>query len=176
LIGAYLVHALGGTFFYLASAGASYYFFFKKDGFYPDTLSGDPKHNLKEQVKNEISYALWSIPLMAVLMMPFPLLLINGYGKVYDRVDGYGWGYLLFSIVFFLVFTDGMIYFVHRGFHHPSIYWFVHKPHHPYRHTTPFSSHSFHPLDGFGQKEFHITFSHCCFPFRSTYSLLCSSL
>jgi lathosterol oxidase len=149
--GSYLVHAIGGALFYLAIAGLSFYYFFvlRKDKYYPKTIPKD--FNIKEQVKAEIGYALWSIPWMAVLLTPFPLLLINGYGRVYERVEDYGWVYLVFSVVFFLVFTDGMIYFIHRALHLPMFYKTIHKPHHRFKHTTPFSSHAFHPLDGFSQ-------------------------
>lgn len=151
LAASYLVHCVGGILFYLASAGLSFLYFFhlRKELFYPDTLPKD--FSLKKQVINEISYAIWSIPIMAVLLSPFPLLLINGYGMVYERVEDYGWAYLFFSMFFFLFFTDGCIYFIHRALHHPMLYKRIHKPHHRYKYTTPFSSHSFHPLDGFGQ-------------------------
>lgn len=88
---------------------------------------------------------------MAILMTPFPVLVAKGYSKVYSNIDDYGWGYLLCSIPLFLFCTDMMIYFVHRGLHHPSIYRYIHKPHHTYRFTTPYSSHAFHPIDGWAQ-------------------------
>lgn len=74
----------------------------------------------------------------------------------------------LTRIYSFLVFTDYGIYWVHRTLHHPSIYKYVHKPHHkwlsmscfslqypsliiPSTVPTPFASHAFHPLDGYLQ-------------------------
>jgi len=58
---------------------------------------------------------------------------------------------IFFSVPFFLVFTDYGIYWVHRTLHHPSIYKYVHKPHHKWLVPTPFASHAFHPLDGYLQ-------------------------
>ena len=145
----YLVNAVGGMFFYLVFAGLSFWYLyvFKREQYFPPTLPID----LKLQVRQEISYACWSIPIMAVLLTPFQLLIVNGYGKVYENVDEYGWGYFLFSIPFFLLFTDMLIYFIHRALHWNIFYKYIHKPHHRFRYTTPFSSHSFHPLDGWAQ-------------------------
>jgi len=133
----------------------------KKEIYYPDTLPQD----IKKQVKIELSIALTALPFMAFVMTPFALLVSKGYSKMYYNVDDYGWMYLFLSVplclfltgIFFLeffflrVFLDMMIYFVHRGLHIPIIYQHIHKLHHTFRFTTPFSSHAFHPLDGWSQ-------------------------
>ncbi|KAG0207526.1 c-5 sterol desaturase [Mortierella sp. GBA30] len=62
-----------------------------------------------------------------------------------------GWGYIGFSIVCFLLFTDWGIYWIHRLEHHPLVYKHIHKPHHRWIVPTPFSSHAFHFLDGYLQ-------------------------
>ncbi|KAF8985047.1 c-5 sterol desaturase [Entomortierella lignicola] len=62
-----------------------------------------------------------------------------------------GWGYVAFSIVAFLLFTDFGIYWIHRWLHHPLIYKRLHKPHHKWIVPTPFASHAFHFLDGYSQ-------------------------
>eukprot|EP00667_Euglena_gracilis_P015200 EG_transcript_15802 len=146
----YGILSVGGMVMYLFFASLSYWFFFmwKAHLFYPDTI---PKEKLAAQRRHEISISLNSLPFMAILMLPFPVLSYRGYSRIYRDVDDYGWAYFFFSIPFFLFFTDGLIYFVHRGLHHPLIYKRIHKPHHTYRWTTPFSSHAFHPIDGFSQ-------------------------
>ena len=112
-----------------------------------DTLGED----LHKQIRTELRIAFGSIPFMSILMTPFPVLVAKGYSKVYHNVDDYGWGYLLFSIPLFLFCTDMAIYFIHRGLHLPFLYRYIHKPHHTYRFTTPYSSHAFHPIDGWAQ-------------------------
>lgn len=91
---------------------------------------------------------------------------VDGYSKIYHNVEDYGMAYLVFSIVLFTLFSDCLIYFIHRGldfnslfsgFHHPSVYSWLHKPHHSWKIATPFSGFAFHPLDGFGQSlPYHI--------------------
>ncbi|KAF9381219.1 c-5 sterol desaturase [Podila verticillata] len=68
-----------------------------------------------------------------------------------------GWGYVALSIAAFLFFTDCGIYWVHRFLHHPFVYKRLHKPHHKWIIPTPFSSHAFHPVDGYLQSvPYHI--------------------
>ena len=94
---------------------------------------------------------MWALPWMGVLTVPTCLPEFYGYSKLYSSVDEYGWPYLIFSILLALVFTDTCIYWIHRGLHHPSIYAYVHKPHHAYLRPSPFASHAFHPMDGYLQ-------------------------
>jgi lathosterol oxidase len=58
---------------------------------------------------------------------------------------------LIVSIGSFILFTDALIYWIHRGLHYPSAYRLLHKVHHTWKIPTPFASHAFHPVDGFLQ-------------------------
>ncbi|OCH95462.1 hypothetical protein OBBRIDRAFT_580457 [Obba rivulosa] len=106
---------------------------------------------LKDQVKLEIQCSLQAFPGMTLMTLPGFLGEVRGYSKLYDNVDEYGWGYFFFSILFFLVFTDYCIYWIHRWLHIPFFYKRLHKPHHKWIVPTPFASHAFHPVDGFAQ-------------------------
>jgi len=140
----------GACFFYfLFSTGSFYYFFiYKKDKYYPNSI--DPK-KLNDQVWTEIKISMVSMPFTALFISPFSTAVQRGYGKIYYDVNEYGWGYLLLSIPLFLFVTDMAIYFIHRGLHFGLIYQYIHKPHHTYKWTSPFSSHAFHPIDGWAQ-------------------------
>ncbi|KAG5504459.1 hypothetical protein JKF63_04911 [Porcisia hertigi] len=143
----------GGIFMYLLFASISYWMYFStlKHQFFPKTIDPDDVQQLRKQVLHEIWIAVTSIPFMAFLGMPAATFSHRGYSKVYDSIADYGWAYFLISPVLFFVFTDFMVYCFHRGLHHPTIYKHVHKLHHTYKYTTPFSSHAFNPVDGFGQ-------------------------
>ncbi|MDA9261449.1 sterol desaturase family protein [bacterium] len=63
-----------------------------------------------------------------------------------------GWFYLTVgSPLMFLLFSDTCVYWIHRALHHRLLYAPLHKLHHKYKETTPFSSYAFHPLDGWLQ-------------------------
>jgi len=112
---------------------------------------------LKNQVRQEIICSLKAFPVMMALTLPWFFTEVRGYSKLYDNVDDYGWGYLVFSVLFYLVFTDYGIYWIHRWEHHPICYKWLHKPHHKWIIPTPFASYAFHPLDGYFQSlPYHI--------------------
>jgi len=102
--------------------------------------------------------SLRSIPTMAHLTVPFFLGEINGYSKLYDRVDDYGWPYLILSLIMFILWSDTLIYWIHRGLHEiPWMYKNIHKDHHKWKVPTPYAAIAFHPLDGWMQSTpYHI--------------------
>ncbi|CDM35954.1 hypothetical protein DTO006G1_5260 [Penicillium roqueforti] len=107
---------------------------------------------LAHQVKLEINQGISAIPVMALLTVPFFLAEIRGWSKLYDLTsDSPFFGYTLLQYPLFICFTDSGIYWIHRGLHHPSVYRWLHKPHHKWAVPTPFASYAFHPLDGWAQ-------------------------
>jgi len=103
-----------------------------------------------QQLREEIWTSVWSGCIMAGMTAPIEVAVVYGYGRVYANVSDYGIAYLVASVFLFFAFTDSTIYWIHRGLHHPRLYW-IHKLHHRYKNTTPYSAFSFHPLDGWLQ-------------------------
>lgn len=138
---------------YFLSASLSYFCFFDR------TLERHPRF-LKNQIRKEIALSISGFPLTTLVTVPWFVGEVRGYSRLYgggwgaekdDSAEGYSWAYAAFSAVWFLVFTDGCIYWIHRWLHHPQVYWWLHKPHHKWIVPTPFASHAFHPLDGYSQ-------------------------
>jgi Delta7-sterol 5-desaturase len=139
---------------YFLCATLSYIFVFDK------TTFNHPKY-LKNQMRLEIQQTLRSIPIMAVLTVPFFVAEVRGNGFMYDDVNNPGFNHFVFSIFgswwnwlqfpVFLMFTDFGIYWIHRGLHSKLLYKRLHKPHHKWIMPTPYASHAFHPLDGYAQ-------------------------
>lgn len=76
-------------------------------------------------------------------------------GKNFCLVLG-RWSILPYSISF-IIFTDSLVYWIHRVLHSKYLYKTLHKTHHKWKIPTPFASHAFHPLDGFLQSlPYHI--------------------
>jgi lathosterol oxidase len=100
-----------------------------------------------------------SIPIMGILTMPIFLAEIYGYSQLHDQLPQtpVDWIRTFLQVIFYLVFTDCLIYWIHRYLHHPILYGPIHKLHHKWVVTTPFASHAFHPMDGFLQSTpYHI--------------------
>lgn len=151
----WLILTVGGSLLYLFFCSISYRIFFRvgKQKFFPKTIDPDNEKELQHQIKHEIWIALASIPFMSCLMMPAAVFSHRGYSKMYYQIteETGGWREIVISTILFFGFTDCLVYIFHRGLHHPVIYKHVHKLHHTYKYTTPFSSHAFNPCDGFGQ-------------------------
>ncbi|TFL04160.1 C5-sterol desaturase [Pterulicium gracile] len=138
------VTVAGIMFLYFTFAGLSYKYLFNHD------MMHHPKF-LKNQVKLEIQSSMRAFPAITFLTLPWFVAEVMGYSKLYDEVSEYGWGYFFLSIAMYLLFTDYLIYWIHRIEHIPVIYKHVHKPHHKWVIPTPFASHAFHPIDGYAQ-------------------------
>ncbi|KAJ8082508.1 c-5 sterol desaturase [Marasmius tenuissimus] len=139
-----VITLLGIHVLYFLFAGLSYYYIFNHD------MMRHPRF-LKNQVKLEIQSSLKAFPGITLLTLPFFQAEVMGKTRLYNNVDEYGWTYLVFSVLLYLVFTDFCIYWIHRWLHIPWIYKTFHKPHHKWIIPTPFASHAFHFVDGYAQ-------------------------
>lgn len=150
------VTMVAGYFLYFSGAGFAYKFLFDKK------LMSHPRFQ-KNQVRLEIEQSVRSIPVMTLLTLPLFLAEVRGYSKTYTSLSEHGYAYLAWSVVWFVLFTDMLIYWFHRWLHHPLLYAPLHKPHHKWIITSPFASHAFHPVDGYIQSlPYHIFVM--CFP------------
>lgn len=118
-----LITQLGASTLYLLFSGLSYHWFFDR------RLELHPKF-LKNQVRQEIRMSLTAIPFINIMTLPWFLAEVRGYSLLYSDIQSYGWGWLLVSSLLYMVFNDVGIYWIHRLEHHPSIYKYIHKPHH----------------------------------------------
>eukprot|EP00190_Bangiopsis_sp_CCMP1999_P001704 CAMPEP_0198730974 /NCGR_PEP_ID=MMETSP1475-20131203/27349_1 /TAXON_ID= ORGANISM="Unidentified sp., Strain CCMP1999" /NCGR_SAMPLE_ID=MMETSP1475 /ASSEMBLY_ACC=CAM_ASM_001111 /LENGTH=274 /DNA_ID=CAMNT_0044493867 /DNA_START=56 /DNA_END=877 /DNA_ORIENTATION=+ len=152
----------GTVLLYFAAAGLDYLVFFVllRKKFIPDY-----KPNYKD-MRREISMSLTSLVVMAAMVAPFEMGIIYGHSRLYTDVRQYGIVYFLISPLLFILFSDFIIYWVHRWLHHGLIYKHIHKPHHSFIHTTPFAAFAFHPIDGFAQGVAYQIFVFC-FPLHS---------
>jgi len=163
----YVLTAVGGWLLYMGTATFTYVFLFdKRYKLHPNFI--------RNQERLEIVCATRGVPYLALLTAPVFLLEVRGYSKLYletgrafngsepfkqSALDFFHHGlpYILLSIFAFLMFTDCLIYWIHRGLHHGLVYKSLHKLHHKWKVPTPFASHAFHPVDAFLQSlPYHI--------------------
>lgn len=142
-----VVTNVGGVTLYFCLASFSFLFVFDR------TLMQHPLI-LENQIQKEIMVTLKSTPFMSLPTVLLFVLEVRGYSRLY-LPSNFAWpqfvGDIFFSSITFLVFTDSLIYWIHRGLHHRSVYKYLHKVHHRWKVPTPFASHAFHPVDGFLQ-------------------------
>lgn len=139
--------AIGGLVFYGILSTLSYFYFFRwrKQRYHPTYVED------KVEVRRALKWSVVSLLGNAVLTTPFHLAIAYGWSKVYWDVGDYGWGYLAASVVFYVAFTETLIYWVHRALHWDLLYKYIHAPHHSFKQPTSFVGVAFNPLDSFAQ-------------------------
>ena len=78
----------------------------------------------------------------------------QGLTRLYSDPHQYCLWYLGVSYGLVLVLQDAYFYFIHRWFHHPKLFPWVHQGHHRSRYPTPWTSFAFDPLEAIGQSLF----------------------
>ncbi|KAG4303122.1 hypothetical protein PCK1_000460, partial [Pneumocystis canis] len=116
-----------------------------------DKLTMKHPRFLKNQIRMEITQSLKAMPFMTLFTIPWFLAEIHGLSKIYENPLKYGMLYYIIQFPLFFVFTDGLIYLIHRALHHRILYKSLHKSHHRWIIPTPYASYAFHPLDGYLQ-------------------------
>jgi lathosterol oxidase len=114
---------LGATALYLVFSSLSYYLVFDR------RLEYHPRF-LQNQVRQEIKSSLSAIPVINILTLPIFLAEVRGNSLLYSKTSEYGWLWLVISATLYMAFNDFAIYWIHRLEHHPSVYKYIHKPHH----------------------------------------------
>lgn len=125
---------IGATSLYLIFSALSYYFVFDR------RLEYHPRF-LKNQVRQEIKSSLSAVPFINILTLPFFLAEVRGKSLLYRNVSDYGWSWMLISSILYMAFNDIGIYWIHRLEHHPSVYKYIHKPHHKWIGKSHITSH-----------------------------------
>ncbi|KAJ3269919.1 c-5 sterol desaturase [Terramyces sp. JEL0728] len=94
------------TFLYFVFSTISYYTVFDR------SILKHPKY-LKNQILKEIKLSVYSFPITSLVTVPWFYFEIKGYSKLYHDVDDYGYPYLVLSLIWFILFTDFGVYWIH---------------------------------------------------------------
>ena len=119
---------------YFLVAGGSYFVFYwwlRKSSAQRKSIIRD----IKLSVLSAVVFALYAALIMSEYDMGVTLL--------YTSLDKYGLWYLGFSFVALLVLQDACFYLVHRLFHHPLLFRWLHFGHHRSGEPTPWTSFAF---------------------------------
>ncbi|KAI4619553.1 uncharacterized protein J4E87_007443 [Alternaria ethzedia] len=165
IISILVITQLGATSLYLFFSSLSYYTVFDR------RLEYHPRF-LKNQVSQEIKSSLFAIPFINLCTLPIFLAEVRGHSLIYTNTSEYGWPWLVASAALYMAFNDFAIYWIHRLEHHPSVYKYIHKPHHKWIVPTPWAALAFHPLDGFVQSLPYHIFVFICPMQRHLYMVL----
>ena len=118
-----LITQFGASALYFIFSALSYYFIIDR------RLEYHPRF-LKNRVRQEIQSSMWAVPFINILTLPWFLAEVRGHSLLYGDVKSYGWSWLVVSSLLYMAFNDVAIYWIQRLEHHPSVYKYIHKPHH----------------------------------------------
>ena len=150
----YVIVTLGGYFMYFVIGSLDFFILYDKNNL-------KDKRILKNQIRKEMASSCFSIPMMGFFSLPFYMVSIRGYSKLYyyPTEENGGVGYMIFSVILYLAFTDFAIYWIHRFLHtFPWLYKNIHKEHHKWIVVTPYACFAFHPIDGTSQSVPYLIF------------------
>jgi Delta7-sterol 5-desaturase len=97
------------------------------------------KADIRLSVLSSIIFALGA----AAIMSAYDL----GITQLYANINQYPLWYLGCSYITVILLQDTYFYFLHRFFHHPSLFHWWHEGHHRSRHPTPWTSFAFDLLE-----------------------------
>jgi len=117
------------------------------------------KRSNPQLIRKEIFYSFTTLVIFTVIDVIIYLAQKNGYTRLYENVEEYGWVYLIFSTLYVILLHDAWFYWAHRFMHHPKVYKLVHKIHHESTDPSPFTAFSFHPLEAVIESTAFITFA-----------------
>lgn len=118
-----IVTQIGASGLYWVFSALSYYLIFDR------RLEYHPRF-LKNQIRQEMISSMSAVPFINILTLPWFLAEVRGKSLLYTNVEDYGWSWMVVSAVLFMIWNDFLIYWIHRLEHHPSVYKYIHKPHH----------------------------------------------
>lgn len=141
-------------FRYLLVAGTFYFFFYYWRPQRWTARKINPKPHSPGQYRKEIRWSLITSLLFGVTGAFIAWGWQRDVFKIYEDTYVYGLWYLPVSILIAMLLQETYYYWIHRLMHHKSLYRLVHQVHHDSHIASPWTSFSFHPLEGMLQAAF----------------------
>lgn len=101
------------------------------------------------QLAFEIKHTLVVLLIGTATATAISLLYASGHTRLTTDPDSLGWAVIVATFIALIALNDVWFYFWHRLLHHPRLFRYVHAVHHKSVDVNPFSSYSFHWVEGF---------------------------
>lgn len=95
------------------------------------------------QLGAETVRSLRSIAVFGLVSAVVVFAALGGHTCLYRRVEDYGWGWFVASILIAVVVHDTYFYWTHRLMHQPRLFRRIHRTHHLSTDPTPWAAYSF---------------------------------
>lgn len=124
---------------YLLVAGGTYWFFYLSN-YQLLAKPSDLKYPSWKSIKKDIILSISATCALAICVASVMSSYNLGATRLYQSIDDYGILYLIASFFGVIILQDTCYYFLHRGFHHPKLFNWLHSGHHHSKHPTPWTS------------------------------------
>jgi sterol desaturase/sphingolipid hydroxylase (fatty acid hydroxylase superfamily) len=108
-----------------------------------------PRSSNRAQVLHEVAYSLSTLAVGTLGVVIVGWLSAHGHAHLSSNLADFSPGQIALTFVGLLLLNDLWFYGFHRLLHTPWAFKHVHSVHHRSVEVTPFSSYSFHPVEGF---------------------------
>lgn len=133
-------------YFLFAGMAFLYFYVFYKESMIARKIQAKSPKNA--DIYREILFSVMTATLLASTVYLLTSPDIRPFTKLYFNVSDYGIVYFCFSFLLIVIIHDTYFYWMHRAVHHPKLFNHIHFVHHQSTNPTPFTSFSFHPLEG----------------------------
>lgn len=107
-----------------------------------------PRPATREQLVHEVTYSLSTLAFGTVAVVVINWMSANGYARMSSNLGDFTLTQLALTFVGLLLVNDVWFYCAHRLLHTPWAFRHIHSVHHRSIEVNPFSSYSFHPIEG----------------------------
>src|SRR5688572_9914821 len=132
---------------YLILASIAYLIFYVWKNHRASRKKIQPRFPEHKDYFREIAYSVGTAVIFAAIGFVVFVTPLVKYTQAYFKIEQYGLGYFLLSILLMILVHDTYFYWTHRLMHGRSIYRFVHKVHHLSTNPSPWAAMAFHPLE-----------------------------
>lgn len=95
------------------------------------------------QIRREVLTSARTVLIFAATGVLISLGSLYGLIPIYNRIEEFGWTYLIGSLAVIIVAHDAWFYWTHRMLHHRRLFRWAHRTHHRSHNPTPFASYAF---------------------------------
>jgi sterol desaturase/sphingolipid hydroxylase (fatty acid hydroxylase superfamily) len=124
---------------YLLLAGGAYWLFYTSDKFL-NKQAFKVKYSQNKLIAKDIFLSIKATLATAICAALVMTVYDFGATRLYSSIEDYGMWYLIVSFFGIILLQDTTYYFLHRAFHHPLVYDWLHRGHHRSKNPTPWTS------------------------------------
>lgn len=108
-----------------------------------------PVSTNRAQLQHELKYSFVTLAFATLGVLIVNWMTANGWARLSTEASEFSGPQLAVTFLSLLLLNDVWFYAVHRALHTPWAFKHIHSIHHRSVEVTPFTSYSFHPLEGF---------------------------